>query len=114
MPSMVTPAVRAFADGLSGAQRLQVVAVLLGLLVLVAVVLLAERRNHGEEVVPPGMTPAPSPRQVYRPPARVVPTLAGRAAEVEVPGEPYPVPFIATDAATSEPTPTTGDPGSEL
>ena len=87
------------AAGLTGEQKLQLVAVLLGVLVFGVVVLMVERRNHGHEAAPPGMTardaPRPAPRQVYRPPARSVPTMSARAAADEEPiASPYPVPFV--------------------
>ena len=109
---MVGLAVSVLADGLSGEQRLQLVAALLGVLVFGAVVLVVERRNQGHEVTPPGMTPRdtsrqdprPAPRQVYRPPAQSVPTLSARtAADAEPSDHPYPVPFVSGAGTESEP-----------
>ena len=108
---MVGLGVSVLAEGLSGDQRLQLVAALLGVLVFGVVVLVVERRNHGHEVTPPGMTardaPRPPPRQVYRPPAQSVPTLSARAAADEEPEDnPYPVPFVnagGTPAAPEKP-----------
>jgi hypothetical protein len=96
---MIGLGVSALAEGLSGEQRLQVVAVLLGVLVFGVVVLVVDRRNHGQEATPPGMTapPAqrPEPRAIYRPPPRPVPTISARAAaDEDPPANPYPVPFV--------------------
>ena len=105
----------ATAEGLTGEQRLQLVAVLLGVLVFGAVILVVERRNHGHEATPPGMTarelPRPAARQVYRPPSRSVPTMSTRPGAVEeAPANPYPVPFAPSGDAvpgTGEPPPAT-------
>ena len=107
------------AAGLTGEQKLQLVAVLLGVLVFGIVVLMVERRNHGHEAAPPGMTardaPRPVPRQVYRPPARSVPTMSARTAADEDPStNPYPVPFVnaaeAPPAGAPAPSPDTPAP----
>ncbi|HEV1997792.1 MAG TPA: hypothetical protein VGR61_06640 [Candidatus Dormibacteraeota bacterium] len=96
---MLAPAVVPVADAFTGAERLQLVAVLLGILVFGIVVLIVERRNSSHEAAPPGLTgvlhpPAP-PRQVYRPPANAVPVASARdAAESPSPDAPYPVPFL--------------------
>jgi len=107
------------AAGLTGDQKLQLVAVLLGVLVFGIVVLMAERRNHGHEAAPPGMTardaPSVAPRQVYHPPARSVPTMSARvAADEEAPANPYPVPFVKGAEAESpaEPGAPADDPAS--
>lgn len=95
------------ADAFSGQGRLQLVAVLLGILVFGVIVLLVERRNSSHEAAPPGLTgalqPPPVQRQVYRAPAAAVPIASARdAAESKSPADPYPVPFV-NPAGTDEP-----------
>lgn len=91
--------VTAIAEGLSDQQRVQLVAILLGIVVFIVIVLLVERRNTSHEVVPPGLAPGPSAldpqRKVYRPSATAVPIRSAREAadKAEAP-DPYPVPFL--------------------
>ncbi|MEA2682891.1 MAG: hypothetical protein QOK05_1219 [Chloroflexota bacterium] len=88
------------AEGLSGQQRVQLVAILLGIVVFIAIVLVVERRNAHHEAVPPGVTAGLAaldpPRQVRRPPATAIPIASARetADRLRTP-EPYPVPFLA-------------------
>lgn len=97
---MIVYAVTGIAEGLTDQQRLQAVAALLGVLVFGVIVLVAERRNHSHEAVPPGrssalMSPDP-PRQVRRAPATTVPIPSAReAAGLAEPVDPYPMPFLA-------------------
>lgn len=105
---MVAGRVFTIADAFSGAGRLQLVAVLLGILVFGVIVLLVERRNSSHEATPPGLAgalpgPAASRAQVYRPPAAAVPIASARdAAETTGTEAPYPVPFLAGPAATED------------
>jgi hypothetical protein len=100
--------VTGIAEGLSNQQRVQLVAILLGIVVFIVVVLLVERRNATHEVVPPGLTGGLSTldpqRQVYRPPATAIPIQSAREAadKVEAP-DPYPVPFLSTGPGAAEP-----------
>lgn len=100
--------VTGIAEGLSNQQRVQLVAILLGIVVFIVIVFLVERRNATHEVVPPGLAGGLSSldpqRQVYRPPATAVPIRSAREAsdQVEAP-DPYPVPFLTTRPGGAEP-----------
>jgi hypothetical protein len=88
----------ALSEGLPGGQLLQLIAVLLGLLVFLAIVLVVERRNSPHEAVPPGRSAleAQSRPPIRRGPAAAVPIASARAAADTVrPANPYPVPFVA-------------------
>jgi hypothetical protein len=105
---MLDHIVSGIAVGLTDQQRLQGVAALLGVLVFGVIVLVAERRNHGHEVVPPGRTSAldipEPPRDVRRAPASAVPIPSAReAAGVAEPADPYPVPFLGAEAGADAP-----------
>lgn len=96
---MIVLAVPGIAEGLAEPQRLQAVAALLGVLIFGVIVLVAERRNHSQEAVPPGrasaLTSLDPPREVRRGPAAAVPISSAReAAAVAEPVDPYPVPFL--------------------
>ena len=100
------------ADAAAGPARLQVVAVLLGVLVFGVIVLLVERRSSTSEAAPPGMTSSVPPpparlaprRQVYHPPVPEVPTASARdAAAGPSQGAPYPVPFLDPEPPQPEP-----------
>jgi hypothetical protein len=95
----------ALSGGLSGGQLVQLIAVLLGLLVFAAIVLVVERRNAHHEAVPPGRTALEVPLRspVRRAPAGAVPIASARvASDTVAPANPYPVPFVA-DPPTEEP-----------
>jgi hypothetical protein len=86
----------ALAEGLSGQQRLALVAVLLGVLVFGAVVLLVEHRNVTHETPPLGLSAMePVRRDIRRGPAVAVPIPSARiAADAPEPTRPYTVPFL--------------------
>lgn len=82
---------------LRGEQRLELIAVVLGVLVFIVIVLIVERRNSGGEVMPPGRTALdPQRPSVRRAPASAVPIASARvAADTPAAAAPYAVPFLA-------------------
>ncbi|HEY8740284.1 MAG TPA: hypothetical protein VIN56_06805 [Candidatus Dormibacteraeota bacterium] len=93
---MLVSSVMVLGLDLTGEQRLELVAVVLGVLVFVVIVLVVERRNSGGEVMPPGRTALdPQRPTVRRAPATAVPIASARVAADTPAAAYYAVPFLA-------------------